>query len=198
MKTTSGFVKSRTIAGLLVLIPAILIVLLFIETVQLVLLIATPVAELLPVDEIGGIDVGVLLALTLIVVTLVVVGAIAQSRLGTALGTWLEDRVLARIPGYAVLKTLTTGLTGVDPTKLRPVMAEISQGVEEIGFVVEEHGAGAAVFFPLAPTPTIGSVKFVQADRLRALDVSTGTAMNWIMQFGFESKGIERTPPSAP
>ena len=47
MRNTGDFVKSRTVSGLLVLIPVLLIVLLLIETVQLVLLLAGPVAEAL-------------------------------------------------------------------------------------------------------------------------------------------------------
>lgn len=197
MKATDRSVKSSAISGLLVLVPVLLIVLLLMETVQLVLLIAGPVAALLPVDEVGGVDVAVLLALVLIVVTLVVVGRIARSRLGARLGGWVENRILLRIPGYGIVKTLTTGLTGVDPDKLRPVLAEISEGVEELGLLVDEHGAGATVFFPFAPTPTVGVVRFVRRDRVRHLDVPAGTAMNWIMQFGFESQGIEGTRPSA-
>lgn len=189
MKKAVGFLKSATLAGVLIVLPLVLMVLLLIETLQLVEGVAAPVAEQLPFDDLGGIDVALLLALVIIVATFLVVGLAARSRQGQQLGRWLERRLMYPLPGYTLVKTLTTGLVDVD-RPLKPVLIEVGPGIEEIGFLMEEHDGAATVFVPLAPTPTVGSVRFVQQSKLRKLDIAASTAVNCVMSWGLESTTI--------
>jgi len=74
----------------------------------------------------------------------------------------------------------------------------LSEGVQTPAFIVEEHDNGSfTVLVPFAPTPTIGLIYHLAADRVRKADTTMGDAVNCVMQWGVDSKRLFEGGPAS-
>jgi uncharacterized membrane protein len=198
------FIKATIAGGFFVLLPVVLIWLILVEVMDISVALVTPFAELLPVDQLGGVAIARIVAVVAILLVCFVTGAIMETRLGAAIGGWFRRVILERIPGYTLIRSLTMRFSGsAEGTQFAPAMIETSPGVQEIAFIIEEHDdGGSTVFVPLAPTPTIGSVRHVDRKHVERLHASMGTVVNCVMQWGvganeiIEQHGAAKGPTS--
>jgi uncharacterized membrane protein len=157
--------------------------------------LAEPIALALPMEAIAGIDVRYVVSLLLIALLLFVLGALVETRLGHSVNEWLEERILGRIPGYSLARNLTRGVAGLnDETKFPVGVARIfSDGAGMMGLIMERHADGWVTFFvPQAPTPTLGNIYLVQAERVEQMNVPATSLLNCIMQWGIGAAEITR------
>jgi uncharacterized membrane protein len=76
-----------------------------------------------------------------------------------------------------------------------PAFLESPGGIREPVFIVDEMKDGAyAVLVPLAPTPTIGSIRIVPGDRLTRMEAGLGEVANSIMQWGLDAGEVMKAP----
>ena len=192
MKTVMQFVKATIAGGFFVLLPVVLIWLILVEIVDLAVGLVTPFAEALPVDELGGVAIARVVAVAAILLVCFLTGAVLQTGIGTAIGGWFRRTILERVPGYTLIRSLTLRFSGTaEGVEFAPAMIETSPGVQEIAFIIEEHDNGSStVFFPLAPTPTIGSVRHVDRAHVTRLNASMGSVVNCVMQWGIGADEI--------
>jgi len=186
------FIKATIAGGFFVLLPVVLIWLILVEVMDIAVAMVSPFAELLPVEELGGVAIARVVAVVAILLVCFVTGAILLTPVGTAIGGWFRRVVLERIPGYTLIRSLTLRFSGTaEGTQFAPAMITTSPGVQEIAFIIEEHGSGSfTVFVPLAPTPTIGSVRHVDREHVTRLNASMGTVVNCVMQWGVGANEI--------
>jgi len=107
-----------------------------------------------------------------IAVLLGLIGLLAQTRMGRAIGRWLESKVLNRVPFYSLLRNLVVGIAGRDDAEsLKPVRVTVDiPGLDQLGFIIERHADGrATVFLPSSPNPSSGTVVIVEPERLHEL-----------------------------
>lgn len=98
--------------------------------------------------------------------------------------------VFKRIPGYIMVKQLTQGFSGdeVEGSLLQPAVVTTPLESLVLAFTIEEHGNGDfTIFISTVPTPNIGRTEYVQADRVRKLDVPASGVANSMMQWGVGS-----------
>jgi uncharacterized membrane protein len=198
------FIKATIAGGFFVLLPVVLIWLILVEVMDISVALVTPFAEILPVDQLGGVAIARIVAVVAILLLCFITGAIMETRLGAAIGGWFRRVILERIPGYTLIRSLTMRFSGsTKGSQFAPAMIETSPGVQEIAFIMEEHDAGSStVFVPLAPTPTIGSVRQVDQKYVTRLNASMGTVVNCVMQWGvganeiIEQHGAAKGPTS--
>ena len=176
MNSIGRFLKTTILGGLFVLLPLLLLSLLLAEALNLVVALATPIADLFPKGTFDRVNFPVLIALLLILAVSFLLGLALLSEKGKRLGGWLEGKVLGRLPAYNFLKSLTAGFEGDRGGKgIRPALLHSSEGVREIVYVIEEHGnEQLTVLVPWAPTPFAGSVKIVSRDQVEMLEASMG------------------------
>ena len=105
-------VREFLVRGILFLVPIALIVVLVREIVRLVAGAMKPVAKLAPADDVLGIAVVEILAITAIALVCFLAGLFAGTRIGGMLGEKLERLVLRRIPGFTLIKSMSQGLVG--------------------------------------------------------------------------------------
>ena len=192
MKSFTEFLKTSLIGGLFVLLPLILVYLLLAEILQLVVAMATPIADLFPKGTFDRVNAPVLMALILIVGASFLFGLALRSMTLRRFGLWIERAVLGRLPLYNVVKSLSRGLIGAkEDTAFRPAMLNSPDGVREIVYVVEDHGDGqVTVLVPWSPTSFSGSVKIMSSDRIEMLEASLGDASRVLSQWGMGAREL--------
>ena len=112
MKQLMAFLKTTAMGGLFVLLPILLVYLLLAEALDMIVALATPIADLFPEGTFGKVEFPVILGLVLILGVSFVIGLGLRAESGRRLGRWIERTVLDRLPAYNALKNLTTGFTG--------------------------------------------------------------------------------------
>jgi uncharacterized membrane protein len=164
MKRFQDFIMTSIMAGFLVLAPFYLAVLLLLKAAASLVGLLKPVARLLP----DWMPAEGLLALILVLLACLLVGAALRTRTGRVARERLEHSLFERIPGYAVFKSLTLRLTGQGQEgSWRPAFAEIEEALVP-AFIIEEFEDGRyTVFVPSVPTPFAGAVYVLAHERVR-------------------------------
>ena len=178
--------RRTLISGVLFLIPILAILLLVGQALAVARRIFAPLA-----DRIGGPDhIGPVLALALAVLSLLALlllsGLLARTFMGRAAIQWLETRVLTRVPVYGFVKSAAEGVVGLSSMEgLTTCLARI-EDAWVLAFVIERDAARGlvTVFVPGAPAPLSGAVYFLEAVRVRDLDMPVLEAMTLLRQLG--------------
>ena len=176
MKNLLSFLKLAAQGGLLVLLPILLFILLLTEIVQMVVGLATPIADLFPAGAFDDPKYPVALAVILLFGASLIIGMVMKSNAATRLGNWIQAKTLDKLPIYRFVKTLVAGLVGAEKTGgFKPALVDAGNGQREIVYVVEDLGdRDLTALFPHAPTGFAGQVKIVAKDRITPLDASLG------------------------
>ena len=174
MKKTVEFLKTCLMGGLFVLLPLLLLYLLLVEMLQLVVALATPIADLFPQGTFDQVNAPVLLGLILIVGASFLFGLALRSMILRGFGLWIERSLLGRLPLYTAVKSLSRGLVGAKETGVfQSAVLNSPNGEREIVYVIEDHGDGnLTVLVPWAPASFAGFVKIVTSDRIEILNAS--------------------------
>ena len=165
------FFKTTLIGGFLFLLPVSVCVLILGKAYRVMVRLAAPLADWVPVDTVGGIAKANLLAVIAIVAVCFAAGLLAKSRFASRLVEKLESGFLQSIPGYTFIKGLTGGLAGDDEEEqLAPVLAKFDDAWQ-VAFRVEHLTDGRVVLFiPGAPDPWSGSLLIMDEERVQPLD----------------------------
>jgi uncharacterized membrane protein len=184
MNRVMEFSKTCAIGGLFVLLPLLIFILLIKQALGAVVALATPIADLFPVDTFERVEAPSVIAMLLILGSSFILGLALRSRYIARFGGWLEERTLARLPMYSAVKHLTTGF---DSSELgfKCAILRSPDDVRELVYLVEEHEEGlSTILVPWAPASFSGSVKVVPTSRLEILNVSLGDASRVISLWG--------------
>jgi len=181
MKRAWESLVAALVAGLLVLVPLYLAILLLLKAMMSVGKLISPLVAVLP-DWIPGEK---LVALAAILVACLIVGFAVRTAIGRAIGERLERSFFERIPGYALLRSLTQRLAGESgETAWQPALVEIEEALVP-GFIIEALDDGRfTVFVPSVPTPLAGAVYVLNGDRVHPLDVPFTQAVKSISRWG--------------
>ncbi len=181
MNKAWGYVLGALVAGLLFLVPVYLAVLLLLKAMQSVLGLVRPFARMLP----EWLPAENLLALLLVLVACLVTGVILRTRAGRAARERIEKSLFERLPGYAVIRSLTQQLAGRSEEKVwKPALVEIEEALVP-AFIIEELEDGSfTVFVPSVPTPFAGAVYILAAERVHELDVPFTQALQTVSRWG--------------
>jgi uncharacterized membrane protein len=192
MKTLSEFIKTSILGGLFVLLPLVLFYLLLSELLQVVVALATPIADLFPKGTFDAVKMPVVIGVILIVGASFVFGLALRSATLRRSGLWIERTVLGRLPLYSAVKSLARGLVGAkEDTAFRSALLHSPDGEREIVYVIEEHGDGQmTVLVPWAPASFAGSVKIVGSDRIEMLEASVGDASRVLGHWGVGAREL--------
>ncbi len=186
MKQLGEFLKTTAMGGLFVLLPLLLLYLILSEALELVVALATPIADLFPKGTFDKTEFPVLIGLALIVGACFLIGLAMRSSTGARLGHWIEQKTLSRVPAYGFVKSLTTGLVGADEASaFKAAVLTSLDSDREIVYVIEDHGDGElTVLVPWAPASFAGSVKIVARDRVEMLGSNLGDVSRAIGHLG--------------
>ena len=187
MKKVLGFIASALVAGLLVVIPIYLAVLLLLKAMQSVAGLARPFAMLLP----QWLPAEHALSLLLVLIVCFLIGVAVRTPAGRAALERIEKSLFERIPGYALFQSLTQRLAGKSEGNVwKPALAEIEDALVP-AFIIEEFEDGRfTVFVPSVPTPLAGAVYILERERVHPLDIPFTQAVQSISRWGAGSKEL--------
>ena len=186
------FIKTTIIGGLVFMVPVVIVLVIAGKALEIMMLVAKPLGNLIPVDSIGGVAVANVLALLGLALICFVAGLIARSEMARKVYRSLDSALLA-IPGYAFVRGFTDSMTSSQETakSLLPVLVRFDDN-EQIGFEVERLEQGKVVIYlPGAPDPWSGSVVYFSEDRVKRLDMTVAQAINNIRHLGRGSQQFQ-------
>ena len=171
MKKAGGFIVRALIAGLLIIVPIYLSILLLLKGLQSVAGLARP------------------LAMLLLLAACILVGAAVRTRTGQAIRERVERVFFDMVPGYALLRSLTQRLAGQGEANVwKPALAEIEDALVP-AFIIEELEDGRfTVFVPSVPTPFAGAAYVLGRERVHPLDIPFTEAVKCVSRWGAGAK----------
>jgi uncharacterized membrane protein len=177
------FLKTTVIGGVLFLVPVAVLAIVLGKAIGVMLLVAEPMAAFLPVDNIGGVALANLLALLCVLLLCFLAGLVARIALAGKVIKTLEARVLVNIPGYTMIKGITSGLDPEDTDGLKPIL--ITQGeTQRIGLEIERiEGGRSVVYIPSPPSAWSGISQIIPSEQVQYLDVPVMSIIEYTEKF---------------
>lgn len=191
------FLKDTFFRGLLIIFPVLFLIIILKEFLELIIGLATPIADLLPLDFIESIPEVEVLAALLIATASLIVGLLAKFPPGRALGHQAERYLLNPLPVYTPLKTLLRALLGAkDETSFRPAFIIGDSDILEPCYIIEDTGRPRlTVLCPWTPASFAGSIKLVPRDRVHKVDVTFDEFSLCLGHYGMGLADMIPNPP---
>jgi uncharacterized membrane protein len=183
-----SFLKSTLVGGLMFLVPVVLIAVVLRHALQFAGKIAKPLAAVLPVSHVGGVAVATIIAVAILLFIAFLAGLLSRTGAGRRVTHWFEESILGGMPQYRMVKSLAEGFTQIEGgAGMQPVLMHGDDGWM-LGYQMEELPNGwRVIFLPASPTPMSGNVMYVEASRVKPLDISMREAMQLVKRLGIGS-----------
>ena len=187
MKQSLVFVVKALLGGLLIVVPIYLALLLLLKGMKSVVSLVQPFALLLP----DWFPAEKALSLLLVLMICFLIGVAVKTRTGREAREWIERAFFERIPGYALIRSLTQQMAGESRENVwKPALAEIEEALVP-AFIIEELEDGRyTVFVPSVPTPLAGAVYILERRRVHPLEVPFTEALKAVSRWGSGAKGL--------
>jgi uncharacterized membrane protein len=178
-------IRTTVVGGIIFLIPIAIFVAVIGQGLKITGALAKPVADVLPVNVIGGIATAHVLAVALLLLICFMAGLLARLALARNAVDALEANVLVRLPAYALLKTKTQSMLSPEDIEGMSVVVVPFDDLWQIGFEIERiEGGKVALFLPGSPDPWSGSVCVAEEDRVTPLDLPVAAVANMVRRLG--------------
>ena len=187
MKQALAFTARALFSGLLIVVPIYLAVLLLLKGMKSVANLVRPFAQILP----EWVPAEEFLSLLLVLAICVAIGASVGTRIGEGARGWVERKVFERIPGYALIRSLTHQMAGKSgESTWKPALFRSDEALIP-AFIIEELDDGRyTVFVPSIPTPFAGAVYVLDRDRVYPVDVPFTDAVKVVSRWGSGAKQL--------
>ena len=205
LKRTKNFFKTTLLGGIIVVLPAMILVFAFTWLFGLVSRAIRPLTNLVveiltlpePIDE----WVATLIVLSVIILACFLVGLFVRTRLGQMLYHSLESGLLSKAPGYKMVKETVSQFFG----KTKPPFAAVAlvqifeNDTKVTAFITDRHEDGTVtVFVPTGPNPTSGFIYHLDQKYVHPVDVPAEDAMRSVISCGAGSGVLLRNLKSGP
>lgn len=187
MKAAIASLSKAFLRGLLIVGPAYLAILLLLKAMKSVAALVGPFTHLLP----GWVPAEEFLSLLLVLAICAAIGASVGTRLGQGIRHWFEKTLFERIPGYALIRSLTQQVAGQSrESTWKPALFQSDEALLP-AFIIEELDDGRyTVFVPSIPTPFAGAVYILDRNRVHPVDVPFTTAVQVVSRWGSGAKDL--------
>ena len=187
MKSLRNFFSNIFIGGLIVLLPVIIIIniakWLFDIFQQNAKPLTSYLASTYSIDE----PKALLFSLIVVFILFSFIGMVVRTRFGGSLFRFFERKTFYQIPGYSMIKDITSQITGKQKGLFRKVvLVKVGNtGVAATGFIVDYlNETYSTVFIPCGPNPTTGFILHLENENITELDISVETAMKSVISCG--------------
>ena len=187
MKPALAFTTRALFSGLLIVVPLYLAILLLLQSMKSVAGLVRPVALMLP----EWVPAETALSLLLVLALCFLIGVAVRTRMGQAARDKIERTFFERIPGYALLRSLTQQMAGKSRENIwKPALLDGDEGLLLVFIIEEFHDGRYTVFVPSIPTPLAGAVYVVERSRVHPLDVPFTDALKMVSRWGSGAKDL--------
>jgi uncharacterized membrane protein len=183
MKSILGFIRTTITGGILFLLPIILLIVIFTKAYNILHKLSAPISGKLP-ELIFGFDGSNLIAFLLLILICFISGLLFRSKYVKNWIKKLEDNLLINVPGYALIKSITSSTIGkTSDTDMVPILIK-DDNSWSLAFLVEGNEKLSTVFIPDAPKHDAGEVKIIPSELIEKLDVSVNVFSRSIKNYG--------------
>ena len=195
MRKFAASVMSALGAGILIVAPVYLGILLLLKMVQSLGAVVHPLVRLLP----DWLPAERLLSVLLLLLVCLAIGSLVHTRAWQALRAHRGSSLLDKLPGYTLFKSLTLRIAGKgDTVAWKPALAEIEDALVP-AFIIEEFADGRyTVFVPSVPTPLAGAVYVLSRERVHPVSVGFGQAIKAVSRWGAGCKELVAAMEDSP
>jgi uncharacterized membrane protein len=187
MKLLREYILGPLVGGLLVVVPIYLTLLLLLKGMKSLGTLVRPFANLLP-EWLPAEDV---LSLLLILFICLLIGLAIRTPAGRKARSRLDKSLFERIPGYALIRSLTQRMAGTsEEAAWKPALVEIEDALVPAFIIEEIDDERVAVFVPSVPTPLAGAVYIINRDRVHPVNVPFTQAVSAVARWGSGSKEL--------
>jgi uncharacterized membrane protein len=191
MKSALKFLRTTLAGGILFLLPVVVVVIILGKALTIAGKIVAPLAAHLPVESAIGLDTPKLLAIALLVLFCFLAGFLARTALAQRAINWLETTVLANLPGYEFIKSISQSFLAAEKQQAYPVVLARIEDAWQFAFLIERLQDGqVAVFVPGVPSPQSGSVYFMTEDRIKVVDLPAAPVLKCLKRYGLGSNEL--------
>lgn len=178
------FTVTTVIGGVLFLVPVVFLGYILIQAYGVMVKIAEPMADWIPIDTVGGVALANLIAILAIVGVCFLAGLVARNALAHGAVKKLESSVLMKIPGYSLVKGIKGGFDQEETNHFKPVALALGTA-ERIGFEIQKLPDGRSmVFIPSVPNAFSGITQILPPDQVTYLDVPVTSIMELSDKYG--------------
>ena len=181
------FFVGKLVAGLLIVTPVYLAILLLLKAAKSVAGLVQPLTRLVP----EWLPAERLMSLLLVLIGCFLVGLAVQSPAGRAAWDRIERTLFQKMPAYSLFRSLSQRVAGkAQDQPWKPALVEIEEALVPAFIIEELPGARFTVFVPSVPTPFAGAIYVLTADRVHALNIPFTQAIKTVSQWGSGSKDL--------
>ncbi len=195
-----SFLVSTTLAGLLLLVPLVLLAFVLYTVYDLLITLARETGINLPFSEVvDGLVIGAT-ALLAVVLACFLIGLALRTSIGRALESRYDSLLEKYLPVVGMLRNLVMQIVGSNDEvlKLKPAEVNLHGGSSrQYALVVEELPDGRiVVFVPSVPAATIGALHVLPPEAVVILDAPVQEMLNAVTQWGAGASIIyqQKTP----
>jgi len=183
-------IRTTVLGGIVFLVPFVILVALTGKAYEIMLIVAKPVEQFIPIESFAGIAIINIITLLFIILLCFCAGVLAKTRYSKKVFNSVDNKLIMLIPGYAYIKSITTSLDAGGNNSLQPVMVMLDD-VAQLAFKVEDlNEEYVVIYFPSAPDPRSGSVSVVERKRVKILDVDFTAAISSLRRLGVGSSAV--------
>jgi uncharacterized membrane protein len=181
MRALAEFTKTTLIGGILIIIPVYVSLFLLAKAVMGLLGLMKPITNAIPAShEFRGI-----LAIFVLTVISFTAGLIARTGPGSRAKSVVEEAVLKKLPGYALVRGLAGRLAGeASGSSFAPALVEIEEALVPALIIEELEDGSYTVLVPSVPTPMTGALYILSRERVHPVDVSLTAALKVFSRWG--------------
>ena len=192
MKRFGAFLLATTLAGLFVVLPAMLVLVLLSKTVLTVHALAKTMMTGLTGQHSEEAEFPLIFSALILLVICFAIGLAMLWARGRTVGRWIEGRLLMRLPGYAALRAIIGGLDGRSRERMvKPALLTMEREARCFVLIIEDHGPDYfTVYIPGSPNPASGSVQIVPRKHVDILNVGMTDIAQVLHQWGIGSRKV--------
>ena len=193
MNRIKTFIKTSIVGGLVVILPAALLFLIFKWLFNWVTDIIQPLTDLVlargQFQEFvaDAIVIGIILAICF------VVGTVIKTKVGRFIQENLENRILKIAPGYPTIKSIVMQFIGKKKSPFSSValVRPFENETLMTAFITETHDDNwYTVFVPTGPNPTTGFIFHLKGTYVHAVNVAVEEALRTVISCGAGSTNL--------
>ncbi len=187
MNRIKTFIKTSVVGGLVVLLPAALLLLIFKWLFNWITDIIQPLTNLVLAREQFQEFVADVIVIGIILVICFVVGTVVKTKVGRYIQENLENRILKIAPGYPTIKSIIMQFIGKKKSPFSSValVRPFENDTLMTAFITDTHDNNwYTVFVPTGPNPTTGFVFHLKGKYVQGINVAVEEALRTVISCG--------------
>ena len=193
MKRLRAFVKTATIGGMTVVLPAILLLVVFRWLFRWITDLIQPLTNMLIAQSQLNELVADIVVIGIILAACFLLGIVVRTKVGRFFQENLEDHILNIAPGYRIIKETVMQLLGrkKSPFSAVALVKMYESDAMMTAFITDEGPGGwKTVFVPTGPNPTTGYVVHLPSERVFPVNVRAEAALRSVIACGSGSQTL--------